>query len=582
MATSQMSQVIQHLRSSMLRHDGAGVTDGQLLGYFVEQRDEAAFAALMRRHGPMVMGVCRRALRNPHDAEDAFQATFLVLVRKAASIMPRERVASWLHGVARTTALRTRVLHTRRSRKERQVVELPEPEAPGQDLWRDLKPLLDQELSGLPEKYRLPILLCDLEGKSIKEATRQLGWLQGTLAGRLVRARDLLAKRLARYRLVVSGGALATLLSQQAAPACVPTLLTPATIQAGAISASVVALTEGVLKTMLVNKLKAVLAGLVLLGAVAFGAGFLAHRPAAAQQGKPRAEVPTPERPSTNIVSVPISPQDYGKLFEKVLQALGVYFSEFEYANRYDGWIETRAVVDRGTTPLLRRRAIARIIVREEGGYFVDVKVFKEKMTDDTTATLDTVWERVGRDTEWEQTILKRLVAQTARARQDSEKPAPRKAPPAVRQVRQYQVDLTLVQADPDGRDFGKEGKGKVLAEPKLITLEGQEGTFLSGGNLAVLGGELDFGLLFRVKVFSLGDGWVRLETLLEKSEADQSDKNITQVSGKIIRSIARVKLGETVKLVLKDDQGLPQHWLKVRVAMEETSIIQTQTRGPE
>jgi hypothetical protein len=110
MAPSQGSRVLQHLRRASLLPDGAGLSDGQLVGCFVEQGDQAAFAALVRRHGPMVWGVCRRLLANHHDAEDAFQAAFLVLVRKAASVVPREKVANWLYGVAYQTAFKARAM----------------------------------------------------------------------------------------------------------------------------------------------------------------------------------------------------------------------------------------------------------------------------------------------------------------------------------------------------------------------------------------------------------------------------------------------------------------------------------------
>src|SRR5207302_2960368 len=116
--------------------------------------DEAAFAALVQQHGPMVWGVCRRLLANHHDAEDAFQATFLVLVRKAASVVPREMVANWLYGVAHQTALKARATTARRRAREKQVPDMPEPAAAPQKLWDDLQPLLDQELSRLPDKYR--------------------------------------------------------------------------------------------------------------------------------------------------------------------------------------------------------------------------------------------------------------------------------------------------------------------------------------------------------------------------------------------------------------------------------------------
>src|SRR5438445_3916328 len=152
MATSRISGVIQHLRRAVLLQEGAGLSDGQLLEDFVRRRDEAALAVLVRRHGPMVWGVCRRVLRNLHDAEDAFQATFLVLVRKAASVVPRQMVANWLYGVAHQTALKARATTVKRRAREKQVATMPEPAVERQDLWDDLRSLLDQELSRLPDK----------------------------------------------------------------------------------------------------------------------------------------------------------------------------------------------------------------------------------------------------------------------------------------------------------------------------------------------------------------------------------------------------------------------------------------------
>src|SRR5436305_8490495 len=156
MATAQMDTVIRRLRRAALRQDGASRTDGQLLASFIEQKDEAAFEALVRRHGPMVFGVCRRVVHNHHDAEDAFQATFLVLARKASSVRPRERVANWLHGVALRTAMKAKAMTAKRRGREKPVAQLPELEATPPEPWSDLRPLLDQELNGLPEYYRLP------------------------------------------------------------------------------------------------------------------------------------------------------------------------------------------------------------------------------------------------------------------------------------------------------------------------------------------------------------------------------------------------------------------------------------------
>jgi RNA polymerase sigma factor (sigma-70 family) len=253
-----MSKVVQHLRRVVLLQDGAGLPDEHLLQCFVAHRDDAAFAALVRRHGGLVWGVCRRVLRNHHDAEDAFQATFLVLVRKAASLTSRKLLANWLHGVAYKTALKARAMTNKRQLRERRISELPELALPD-DIREDWQPLLDQELSRLPEKYRVPIILCDLEGKTRKEAAQQLGWPEGTLSGRLSRGRTMLANRLARHGLSLTAGALATALTEKAASAGVPASVISSTIKAaplvaagqaaapGVISAKVAALTNGVL-----------------------------------------------------------------------------------------------------------------------------------------------------------------------------------------------------------------------------------------------------------------------------------------------------------------------------------------------
>jgi RNA polymerase sigma factor (sigma-70 family) len=288
MSASPGDDVLRHLRRAALRPDGADLSDGQLLDCFLRRRDEAAFAALVRRHGPMVWGVCLRTLRNHHDAEDAFQATFLVLVRKAASIVPREQVAGWLHGVAYHTALKARAAAARRRLKERQPTAMTRSTADPHDRWEELQPLLDRELSRLPEKYRIPVVLCDLEGKTRKEAARQLGWPEGTLSGRLARARALLARRLARHGLALSGGALALLLADEAAIAAVPPAVLRETIRAGGvwatdtaggISARVLILTNGVLRAMLLSKLKIATGVVMVAGLLGMGGGLLGPIP---------------------------------------------------------------------------------------------------------------------------------------------------------------------------------------------------------------------------------------------------------------------------------------------------------------
>jgi RNA polymerase sigma-70 factor (ECF subfamily) len=282
-----MKTVLRHLRRVALAHAGDGPGDGQLLQAFLDRRDEMAFEWLLRRHGPMVLGVCRRVLGNVHDAEDAFQATFLVLARKAATVRPREMVGHWLHGVAYRTALKARAMNAKRRVKERQAANMALPQPPADGAPGELLARLDAELSRLPEKYRVPLVLCELEGRGRKEVARLLGLPEGTLSWRLAHAKKLLARRLSRYGAVLSGGAVAALLSGEAASACVPAALLHSTarvavLTAGVVSARVVALTEGVMKAMLLSKLKLVWA-VGLAAVVGVGAVGLTYRQAAAQ-----------------------------------------------------------------------------------------------------------------------------------------------------------------------------------------------------------------------------------------------------------------------------------------------------------
>jgi RNA polymerase sigma factor (sigma-70 family) len=280
-----MSSILLH---ALTQFAGTELTDGQLLGRYVTARDAAAFETLVRRHGPMVLGVCRRLLPNLHDAEDAFQATFLVLVRKATTIRPRDAVGSWLYGVAYRAAQKVRVAAARRRSKEVQMAQVPEPTTIAEGLWHEVLPLLDHELALLPEKYRLPIVLCDLEGKTRKEAARQLGWPEGTVAGRLASARKLLAKRLARHGLPLSAGVLAAVLSESGTQAAVPLTLLITTVRAatgGVMKAAIYSVAEGVVRTMFLSNLKLPVLVLVAFTAVATGAALVMGR--AQQADKP-------------------------------------------------------------------------------------------------------------------------------------------------------------------------------------------------------------------------------------------------------------------------------------------------------
>jgi RNA polymerase sigma factor (sigma-70 family) len=291
------NSVLRHLRQVVLRHQPDGLTDAQLLEAFLTQHEEAAFAALVRRHGPMVFGVCRRILGDRHDAEDAFQATFLVLLRKASSIRPGQAVGPWLHGVAQRTARRAREALARRRAGQKRLWERGRRAANASYALEDWRPLLDEELSRLPEKYRVPIVLCDLQGRTHKEAARELGWPQGTLSGRLWRARALLARRLTRRGLTLSATVLTLAYAEDAAFANLATPLIQTTIKAarmvmeggtaaaGGVSASVAALTQGVLKAMWMTKVR--IAAAMLLTA-SLGTGVFLY--AARTQAQPRAE----------------------------------------------------------------------------------------------------------------------------------------------------------------------------------------------------------------------------------------------------------------------------------------------------
>jgi RNA polymerase sigma factor (sigma-70 family) len=277
-----------------------GLTDGQLLGRYAARHDDAAFEALVRRHGPMVLAVCRRVLGHAQDAEDSFQATFLVLARRAAAVARRPAVGGWLCTVAYHASLAARASALRRRARERQVEDMPHPTVAPRDDRRELLEMLDRELARLPEKYRLPVVLCELEGRSRKEAARQLGLPEGTLSSRLATARKTLAARLSRCGLAVSAAALGAVLAEGARAACVPGRLLVSTVRiaGGLVPAGVAALTEGVMKSILLTKLNATTWGLLLAAAITAGAVALTYGPAAAQPA-PKAD-PAPAAKSAN------------------------------------------------------------------------------------------------------------------------------------------------------------------------------------------------------------------------------------------------------------------------------------------
>jgi cobalt-zinc-cadmium efflux system membrane fusion protein len=290
-----------------LRHPGpelGGVSDAQLLERFVTGGDEGAFEVLVWRHGGLVLHVCGRLLRQAEDVEDVFQATFLALTRSGRSIGKAEAVASWLYKVAYRLALRVRARAARDERQQSSLA-LPAPRPDGGELDPDVRAALDEEVRRLPEKYRAAVLLCYLEGKTTEEAGRQLGCARGTVCSRLAWARRRLCGRLTRRGLTLAAAGLAAALPPAAAPASAcasPAPLVGPTVKAavlfasgqaagGALPAPAVALAEGVVRAMVLSKVKVAVGVLLVLGALGLGAGLSARRVPAEKPGAEEAPV---------------------------------------------------------------------------------------------------------------------------------------------------------------------------------------------------------------------------------------------------------------------------------------------------
>jgi RNA polymerase sigma-70 factor (ECF subfamily) len=274
---------LEHSTTAFARPSDLPPPDGHLLQRYVATHDEGAFTSLVERYGGLVWGVCQRVLRHSQDAEDAFQATFLVLARRAASLDDRGPLSNWLYAVAYRTAIKARQVAARRRARELQGLDMSTVFSSAEEEWSELRPLLDEELNQLPNKYRAPLVLCYLEGKTNEEAARALGWPIGSMSRRMNRARDLLHKRLTRRGLALSSGLVFMLIADKAGAAIVsPALvgitshaaLSFATGQAGlgaAVSRDVVSLAEEVLRPAtlgIAGKIARLLLILTLLGLI--------------------------------------------------------------------------------------------------------------------------------------------------------------------------------------------------------------------------------------------------------------------------------------------------------------------------
>ncbi|MCA1685958.1 MAG: sigma-70 family RNA polymerase sigma factor, partial [Planctomycetia bacterium] len=278
----------------------SGLTDAQLLARFVARRGESsevAFAAIVARHGGLVLGVCRHCLREPADVNDAYQATFLVLVRRAASVRVRDSLGPWLYGVAYKVASRARSDAARRRGRESGGVDLSSAPASPDAGWDDLSPVLHEELNRLPEKYRAPVVLCHLEGKTHEEAASTLRWPVGTVSGRLSRARDLLRSRLSRRGITAPAGVI---------PAFGIVSPEIPDVTRGVVPESTNSLARGVQNAMFWNQVKLIALALASSVVFAVGAGIaLSQTPTA----KPPAENPTAAKlPTARPAEAPKKP----------------------------------------------------------------------------------------------------------------------------------------------------------------------------------------------------------------------------------------------------------------------------------
>jgi RNA polymerase sigma factor (sigma-70 family) len=293
MARTSFAAVVHHIHTLAGAAATRRLTDSHLLRRFTDDQDEAAFAEIMRRHGPLVLSVCRRVLGHEQDAEDAFQAAFLVLARKAGSIRKGESVGSFLYGVAYRIAMKERGKLARRRQRE-QPVERQAPTGPLYEAaFRELQMLLDEGLNRLPEKYRTPFVLCCLEGKSKSEAARELGWKEGTVSSRLAHARKELQQFLARKGVTLAAALTAAGIAENAASACVPPLLAASALRAATLFASgssvvmetakAVQLAESVLRNMAALPWRTATVLLMAVSLAVGGSGMAYHAESAEQ-----------------------------------------------------------------------------------------------------------------------------------------------------------------------------------------------------------------------------------------------------------------------------------------------------------
>jgi RNA polymerase sigma factor (sigma-70 family) len=325
MATDESNLLLQHLRRVTATTRAEYASDRELVASFVADRDDTAFATLFRRHGPMVRSLCRRVLRNEQEADDAFQATWIVFARKAHSLRASDGLSTWLYGVAHRTALKARRAAVRRRAHEAAAPVRTPAEPLAEMTVAEAQGIVDQELAGLPDKFRAPLVLCCLEGLARDEAARQLGCTASVVKSRLEQARELLRRRLGRRGLTLPAALLSLGMLGTAAQAAIPPTLAAATAKAVAlvaagttatsvVSPQVVSLSEGVLKSMWLAKVKVVLAVVLALAVVGVGVTGMVHLRAGT-----KSPAPNPEAPKAQA---PVAPSDTQAVAEEAEQPM--------------------------------------------------------------------------------------------------------------------------------------------------------------------------------------------------------------------------------------------------------------------
>jgi len=360
---TRLTGLVKRLHSGLIPAPAAGQVDGEALKAFVARKDESAFALLVQRHGPMVLRVCRRVLHHTQDAEDAFQATFLVLARKAAEIGKSESLPSWLHGVAFRVSLRAKRDAGRRRAREQQVRTGVGTDPAESLAWRDVQVILDAEIGRLPERYRSAFVLCYLEGRSRAEAAIELDIEENTLSSRLARARERLRCRLARRGVDLGAALAAVALTTGATNSAVPAVLLDTITRAAAlfaarqpltdISSFTLQLTNGAMKTMAITKFKWATAALAIGGTLAIGTWGAGQGPGGTPAGPPGGPGPATE-PASDKPAIVERAADYAQRQRSLSNLKRILIAMHSYADANGKF--PADITDKAGKPLLSWR----------------------------------------------------------------------------------------------------------------------------------------------------------------------------------------------------------------------------------